>query len=59
MNREQQILSTTQRKVGQGVSAGEQYADLNAAREKRKRKRSRNMQTILSGGYKQIPILKP
>lgn len=57
MNREQEIITITQRKVGRGVSADEQYANLNAAREKRKRKRTRNVQVILSGGYKQIPIL--
>jgi hypothetical protein len=57
LNREQQILNTTRRKVAQGVSSDQQYADLNAARDKRKRKRERNMKTLLSGGYKQVILL--
>ncbi len=54
MNREQQILQTVQRKVAQGVSAEQQYADLNTARNKRKKRRDRNFKTLLSGGYKQV-----
>lgn len=57
MNREQQIINTTQRKVYQGVSADQQYADLNAARDKRKRRRERNFKTLLSGGYKQVLLI--
>jgi hypothetical protein len=58
VNREQAILSTARRKVGQGISTGQQYADLNAARAKRKRKMDKNLKVILAGGYNQIPILK-
>lgn len=57
MNREQQILSTARRKVAQGVNTEQQYADLNAARDKRKRRRERNVKVMLAGGYKQIPII--
>lgn len=59
MNREQQILQTAQRKVAQGVSAEQQYADLNAARDKRKRRRERNLKTLVSGGYKQVLLINP
>jgi len=57
--REQQILSIVERKTAQGVSVGQQYSDLNAARDKRKRRRARNLEIVLAGGYKQIPIIKP
>jgi hypothetical protein len=52
------IILSSQRKVAQGINAAEQYAALNEAREKRKERRQRNIRTILSGGYKQIPIIK-
>lgn len=57
MNREQEIINVTRRKVAQGVSAEQQYADLNAARDKRKKRRERNIKTLLSGGYKQVILL--
>lgn len=57
LNREQQILSTARRKVAQGVSTEQQYADLNAARDKRKRRRERNIKILLSGGCKQVILL--
>lgn len=57
MNREQQIIGITRRKVAQGFSAEEQYAALNAAREKRKRKRAKNVEQMMSGGVKQVLIL--
>jgi len=59
LSREQQILTTVQRKLVQGVSAEEQYAELNWAREKRKRRRERNLKILLSGGYKQVPLINP
>jgi len=58
MTRETQILSIIERKTAQGVSAGQQYARLNAARDRRKRRRERNSKIMLAGGYKQIPIIK-
>lgn len=57
MTREQQILSIAQRKAARGIGADEQYVALNAARDKRKRKRERNFKNMLSGGTKQVILL--
>lgn len=34
-----------------------EYAALNRARDRRKKKRERNMKIVFAGGYKQIPLL--
>ena len=52
--REWEILSTSARKSARNISASQQYRDLNAARDKRKRRRERNVKTLLAGGYKQV-----
>jgi hypothetical protein len=59
VNREQEILSTTRRKVAQGYTVEQQYADLNTAREKRRQRNAKRLQQVVSGAWKQIPILKP
>lgn len=58
MDREQELIELTERKVAQGVTTEEQYADLNAARAKRKKRAERNLKLMMAGGYKQIPIIK-
>lgn len=45
-------------KQTQGFNPDVQYAAVKAARSKKQKRAERNIQTILSGGYKQIPILK-
>jgi hypothetical protein len=39
-------------------SPAAEYAAVNKARDKRIARRKKNLKVILSGGYKQIPILK-
>lgn len=46
------------KKVAQGYSLDEQYRKVNAARDKRKARRERNMRQAISGGYKNIPIIQ-
>lgn len=45
-------------KQTQGYSPSVQYSAVSAAREKRKKRAERNQQIIMSGGYKQIPIIR-
>jgi hypothetical protein len=56
-NREQEILSITERRVAQGLDAAEQYAILNKARDKRNRRRERNRKNMLGGGCANIILL--
>lgn len=48
----------TEKKVEQGYSLDEQYRKVNAARDKRKARRERNMRQAIAGGYKNIPIIQ-
>jgi hypothetical protein len=45
-------------KQTQGFTPEIQYSALNAARDKRKRRAERNLKIIMSGGCKQIPIIR-
>jgi hypothetical protein len=42
-----------------GMSPHVQYAALNKARDKRKRRMERNLKVMLAGGLTQVPVLKP
>lgn len=44
------------RAARQGFSPDEQYVALNAAREKRKNRKQRNLKQLIAGGH-QIPLL--
>jgi hypothetical protein len=57
-SRTERILDTARRKVGQGFDVNQQYAAVNAARDKRRRRGERNLKRMLAGGFR-IPILKP
>ena len=49
--REIRILEIASRKARRGVSVDEQYATLNAARDKRARRRDRNLRNMAAGGF--------
>jgi len=57
VNRDEQILSIAKRKMRQGISIDQQYATLNRARDKRKRRRARNLKLLLSGGNAHVPLI--
>jgi hypothetical protein len=55
---EKRLRKTIRKQTLQGFDGTQEYDALKAAGEKRRKRAARNQQQIMSGGWKQIPIIR-